>query len=323
MLRRKERVQEGTTMAELMGDVDAQLKKFRKGFNPGEAVQCRVAAVGNEFLMLELNAKIEGIIYRIDLNEDAPLPAIGDVLTLYFVGMQDGAGRFTAKLSGAAADGLTQEIKQEALRKTLHEGDIREGTVSKIMPFGVFVDLGGMDGLIPNRELSWDRDVKAEDILRDGQTVSVAVLEVDWESNHITLSLRSIQKDPWETFAENFGIGQYVTAKVTRLMPFGAFVQLAPGVEGLIPISALGSGRRINHAREALKQDETVDVRIESIDPTQRRIALILAATVAKEEEERQAALEASELVRKSNQQAGGGALGSFGSLLKDVKIGE
>ena len=318
---RKERTYDGPSMAELMGDVDAQLRKFRRGFSPGEAVQCKVVAVGDEFLMLDLNAKMQGVVYRMDLNGDASPPSVGDTLTLFFIGMQDGVGRFTANLSSPSADALSAETKIEALKKALRVGDIREGKVSKIMPFGVFVDLGGMDGLIPNRELSWDREAKAEDILQAGQSVMVAVLEVDWESDHITLSLRSVQRDPWEAFVEDFGIGQYVTGKVTRLMPFGAFVQLAPGVEGLLPISALGDGRRLNHAREALKENETVDVRIEATDSAQRKIALILAATVAKEEAERQAALDASELVRKGNQVADGGALGSLGTFFNNVKI--
>ena len=400
MLQKKN--QRSTEMAALMGEVDASFKGFRKGFNPGEAVKCTVVSVGNEFLILNLNSKLEGIINRVDLNPEAPMPAVGDTLTLYFIAMQEGAARFTAKLSGSGAavnqsiqsayasklplegvvekevnggyevtvggqrafcpysqidimrtrdsaasyigqrmtflvseydpeEGafvvsrravleLDREAQRMALIASLNEGDMREGTVTSIMPFGVFVDCGGFEGLIPNKELSWDRTLKAEDIVKVGQKVTVSVISIDWETDRFALSLRAVAKDPWDEFLEEYGVGQFLTAKVTKLMPFGAFAQLAPGVEGLIAISKLGNGRRIMHPREVLKEGETLDVQIEAVDAAQRRISLTPAASVAAEEAERKEAEDLANIVQEKNK-AGKRALGSFGDLLDNLNL--
>ena len=320
MLQKKIRRPAGdVSMADLMGTVETQLKTFRKGFNPGERVKCTVVSVESAVLLLDLNAKIEGFIERADLNMEESLPKVGDALWLYFVGMRDGAARFTSALSGEAGDALDAETRRDALMKSLQEGVTVEGKVVKIMPFGVFVDLGGVDALIPNRELSWDSEAKAEDIVSVGQTVTASVIDVDWENDRVTLSFRSIQKDPWELFQEEFGPGNYVTGTVTKLMPFGAFVRLAPSVEGLIPISKLGGGRRLNHAREALKEGETVDVRIDEVDGAQRKIALTPAAAVEQEEAAGKEAEELSALLRDKNSRQNQ-TFGSLGALLKDVK---
>ena len=169
-----------------------------------------------------------------------------------------------------------RDDRKAALRAELREGDLRDGTVTRLMPFGAFVDLGGVEGLIPLRELSWDRNVKPEDILTPGQQVRVALLSADWENEKFSLSLKSVQADPWDEFMADFGPGQVVSGTVSKLMPFGAFVRLAPGVEGLLHIGKLGNGRRLTHAREALSEGQPVDVKIESIDEANRKISLAL-----------------------------------------------
>lgn len=169
-----------------------------------------------------------------------------------------------------------REERRTALRATLREGDLRDGVVTRLMPFGAFVDIGGVEGLVPLREISWDRTVKLEDVLSPGQKVRVAVLAMDWENDRFSLSLKSVQADPWVDFAEDFGPGQYLTGTVSKLMPFGAFVQVRPGVEGLIPIARLGGGRRISHPREVLSEGQPVDVKIESLDLESRRLSLSL-----------------------------------------------
>lgn len=167
-----------------------------------------------------------------------------------------------------------RDDRKAALRAELREGDLREGTVTRLMPFGAFVDLGGVEGLVPLREISWDRKARVEDLLSPGQKVQVAVLSADWENEKFTLSLKSVQADPWDEFIEDFGPGQVVSGTVTRLMSFGAFVQLVPGVEGLIPIGRLGNGRRLSNAAEVLSEGQPIDVKIESVDEERRRISL-------------------------------------------------
>ena len=139
-----------------------------------------------------------------------------------------------------------READREDLMESLKEGDLREGRVVKLMDFGVFVDLGGAEGLIPMRELSWERDVKAEDIVKPGDTVGVIVQSIDWEKNRISLSLRYASGNPWDNAAARYIVGSRHRVTITRLMAFGAFAELEPGVEGLLHVSKLGGGRRIH-----------------------------------------------------------------------------
>lgn len=164
--------------------------------------------------------------------------------------------------------------QSEALKAELAVGDLCEGKVVNIMPFGVFVDLGGVQGLVPLKELAWERDVKPEDVVSLGDTVGVVVQSIDWAKERLSLSLRYAKGDPWRDLATRYGIGSCLRVKVTRLMDFGAFAELEPGIEGLIHISKLGFGRRLQHAREAVSEGDELEVEIESVDSEQHRIGL-------------------------------------------------
>jgi small subunit ribosomal protein S1 len=168
------------------------------------------------------------------------------------------------------------EAAREELRKTLREGQIVEGTVSRLLHFGVFVDIGGVEGLIPMRELSWAHVRDASKVVSEGERISVRILSIDWDRNRIALSLRHTEPDPWTTVGDRFHPMTQYHGKVTRLLDFGAFVQLTPGVEGLVHISKLGAGKRLTHADEVLNEGEMIDVYVESVDLDRRRIALSL-----------------------------------------------
>ena len=172
-----------------------------------------------------------------------------------------------------------QEKQREQLRDTLKVGDRISGTITRLMPFGAFVSLGaGIEGLIPAGELAWKRGIKPEDVVSSGQTVEIEVIALDWGANRITLSLKAATPDPWDEASGRFVLGTRHTGTVTQLMPFGAFVELIPGVEGMIPISKLGHGRRLQHASDALKSGEKVEVVVEGVDPDKHRIGLGLVA---------------------------------------------
>ncbi|NBX94992.1 MAG: S1 RNA-binding domain-containing protein, partial [Actinobacteria bacterium] len=132
------------------------------------------------------------------------------------------------------------EESQSANRTTfladLAKGQIRTGVVSSIVNFGAFIDLGGVDGLVHVSELSWKHIEHASEVVEIGQEVTVEVLEVDSERERVSLSLKSTQEDPWQVFARNHAIGQYAPGKVTKIVPFGAFVRVADGIEGLVHI---------------------------------------------------------------------------------------
>ena len=132
------------------------------------------------------------------------------------------------------------------------------GTVRSVQGFGAFVDLGGIDGLIPASEIGWDRAEKPSDVLSVGQEVTVRIIGLDWDKNRLTLSLKALQPDPWEGVTDRYTVESKVKGVIVRLAPFGAFVNLEPGVDGLIHISNLGAGRHINHPKEIVEVGQWV-----------------------------------------------------------------
>lgn len=206
-----------------------------------------------------------------------------------------------------------QRAKREALKGSLQEGMTITGTVTRLADFGAFVDLGGVDGLIPISEVGWTRVRHVRDVLSVGEQVSVVIKKIDWEAGKISLSLKDTLADPWGTVAEQFPEGSYHTGTVARLAAFGAFVTLAPGIDGLIHISKLGKGKRINHPSDVLKEGETVEVKVDGVDREARRLSLALAEVSRAAEEEEKS-------VASFRQQAASSAkesMGSFGDLLK------
>jgi len=166
---------------------------------------------------------------------------------------------------------------KEQFWATIKVGDVRTGTVRSIKPFGVFVDLGGADGMIPASELAWSRVDNPEDAVKLNQQVQVKVVRIDDAAKKISLSLKALMESPWDTIKERLHIGSQVHGKVTRTAEFGAFVEIEPGIEGLIHISELGMSR-VRRVRDVLQEGREVDVQIVSIDLEQKRIGLSLKA---------------------------------------------
>jgi small subunit ribosomal protein S1 len=167
-----------------------------------------------------------------------------------------------------------REAQRQELVEDLYVGMVASGTVTRIMEFGVFVDLGGAEGLIPLKEIAWARDVKPGDVVKVGDRVDVQIKDLDWDRDRISLSLRGAQGDPWNDAVARFPQGATFTGKITKLERFGAFAQLMPGVEGLIPISKLGNGRRLMSAREAVTEGQELLLKVESVDLERRRFSL-------------------------------------------------
>lgn len=167
-----------------------------------------------------------------------------------------------------------KKAKINLLRETLAVGMEVPVTVGSIQNFGVFVDLGGIDGLIPVSELSWNRSDRPGDLLSPAQQVTAKILSLDWDNNRLTLSLKAMQPDPWADLAEKFPVGGRVSGTVVRLVPFGAFVNLEPGIDGLIHISNFGTGRRINHPREVVEVGQQVEAHISAVDIANKKISL-------------------------------------------------
>jgi len=205
-----------------------------------------------------------------------------------------------------------QQRRKEEARERLTVGMTITGTIVSLRDFGAFVDLGGIEGLVPVSEIGWGRVENVRDVLAVGETVTAVIKGIDWGKERITLSIRDTLADPWEGVAERFPEGSFHHGRVARLAPFGAFVTLAGGVDGLIHISRLGAGKRINHPREVLKEGEEIEVKVEGIDRERRRLSLSPAGT-ARAAEEEEASLAAFRT--KSGEIPTG--MGTLGDLLK------
>jgi small subunit ribosomal protein S1 len=169
---------------------------------------------------------------------------------------------------------------QEGKLAVLQAGDVLEGTVRSLMPYGAFVDVGGFDGLLHVSDISWNRVSKPEDVLTAGQKVRVRVLKVDPETKKISLGLKQLEAEPWETAPSRYQTGQRVTGTVTRIADFGAFVEMEPGVEGLIHISEMSWGKKVRHPSDVVKAGDHVDAVILAIKPEEKRISLGLKQTL-------------------------------------------
>ena len=156
----------------------------------------------------------------------------------------------------------------------LKEGETVTGTVRSLMDYGAFIDLGGVDGLLHVGEISWSRINKPADLLSVGDQVSARVLKIDPDKRRISLGMKQLQAHPWEAVAGKYNIGDRVTGTVSRVMEFGAFVELEPGIEGLIHISEMSWGKKLRIASDIVKPGETVEVILLGINPAERRMAL-------------------------------------------------
>jgi small subunit ribosomal protein S1 len=202
--------------------------------------------------------------------------------------------------------------QRERIRETLSEGMRVRGTITSIREFGAFVVVDGIEGLIPISEIAWGRVKEISEVLSVGQDVEMVIKKLDWENDRFSFSMKDALANPWEMVAERYPVGSYHKGVVARLVPFGAFVTLGEGVDGLIHISKLGAGKRINHPREVVKDGDRLEVKIEAVDRENMRLSLSLAE-ISREEEE---AAETLETFMKSTEEGPKG-MGTLGDLLK------
>jgi small subunit ribosomal protein S1 len=169
----------------------------------------------------------------------------------------------------------TQSESRTTFLNNLAKGQVRKGVVSSIVNFGAFVDLGGVDGLVHVSELSWKHIDHPSEVVEVGQEVTVEVLDVDMDRERVSLSLKATQEDPWQQFARTHAIGQVVPGRVTKLVPFGAFVRVDEGIEGLVHISELAE-RHVEIPEQVVQVGDEIFVKVIDIDLERRRISLSL-----------------------------------------------
>lgn len=171
-----------------------------------------------------------------------------------------------------------REEERRQLRVQLSEGQVRRGVVRRLADFGAFVDLGGIDGLLHISDISYGRIAHPSAILKEGDEIDVKILKVDLVKDRVSLGLKQLSPDPWESAAVRYHKGDTVDGRVTKLMNFGAFVELEPGVEGLIPLSEISWTQRVHHPKDLLKEGDSVRVAVIGVDGQKRKIGLSLKA---------------------------------------------
>ena len=165
-------------------------------------------------------------------------------------------------------------VQEQGRYSEMKEGDIVSGAVRSFATYGAFIDLGGIDGLLHISDISWSRVKAAEDVLAIGQELRVKVLKVDAEGRRVSLGLKQLEPEPWETAAERYTVGQRISGTVSRLMDFGAFVELEPGIEGMIHVSEMSWVKKVHKPSDILKAGDTVEAVVLSVKQEERRIAL-------------------------------------------------
>lgn len=240
------------------------------------------------------------------LRQAEPADLIGESLSFRITQFSE-SGRNIVVSHRVILDEEREQLRI-SLRDTLKEGMVVKGTVTNIRDFGAFVDIGGIEGLLPISEISYGRVEDVNDVLSVGQELEIAIKKIDWENNKFSFSLRDTLADPWKKVGSIYKAGGKHTGKISRLAQFGAFVTLEDGIDGLLHISKLGQGQRIRHPQDVVKVGQSLQVMIEKVEPEERRISLALVGGEAEE---------AGETSYSDAPETSSAGFGSLGDLLK------
>jgi predicted RNA-binding protein with RPS1 domain len=251
--------------------VEAKIESANTG-----GVECKVGNIRGFIPMSQLAE------YRIETAADF----IGQKLLCVITEANPRRGNLV--LSHRAVLERDKEAKRKERMASIQVGDQCEGTVRKVLDFGAFVDIGGLDGLIHVSQLSWEKIKHPSEVIKEGDTVQVRIEKIDAVTGKIGLSYRSAQDNPWNDVESRFPVGAVVSGTVSRLANFGAFVKLSTGVEGLVHISELAH-RRVSSVSQVLQEGQEVEVKVLTVEPDSQRIGLSLRATQAKPESENKA----------------------------------
>jgi small subunit ribosomal protein S1 len=264
-----------------LGGSQADWEQVQQVFDSDTTIKLRIIGHNRGGLLVEWNS-LRGFVPASQLV-DFPSPSntrnrhealanhVGQTLHLRVIELDRAQNRLI--LSERAAQ--VQPGTRATVLESINEGDIISGQVTNLCDFGVFVDLGGLEGLIHISELSWGRVGHPRDILSRGDTIRVYVMNVDQDQGRIALSLKRLHPDPWQTVELRYQVGQIVEGVVTNVVDFGAFACIEEGLEGLIHVSELAEGHFL-HPRNVVSEGEVVKARILNIDGKARRLGLSL-----------------------------------------------
>jgi len=283
------------------GDFEQLLKSsFQKKetrLSVGSKIKAEVLSVGKENIIVSTGTRTDGIVALQDLLDSNGKKDIkvGDILELYVTQMRSESillSPYLSQYSSKSRQGYKNKAAPDSaaaaktsFRDQLKIGTQIQGKVTRIEPFGAFIELApGTEGLAHVSELSWTRIKDPSEVVKVGDLVMVQVLNIEQGDRKmkISLTLKDASKNPWQNIPSHIQAGRVVLGKVTRCAPFGAFVELAPGMDGLVPLSELSSSKRVNNAEEVVTIGQEVSVLVKEVNPETKRISLsIKAATDA------------------------------------------
>lgn len=300
----------GGAAREQASDRDTALDSLKEAYEAGMPVEGTVKeSVKGGFSVHVMGQRAFCPISQIDDKYcDSPETHVGRTYAFEITRVEEGGRNIVVSRRRL----LARDAKERAEQRwqEIRVGETYEGTVASIRPFGAFVDIGGLQGLVHVSEIAFDRVRDPHEVLTEGQTVLVAVKEIDQAKGRVSLSLKALARDPFLDAAAALRPNGIVIGTVTRLAQFGAFVQVAPGVEGLLHISQLGKERRVRTPRDVVAVGDEIAVRVLEIDAENRRISLGLH--IEGEDVDWRAELE------QSKARPAGRGMGTLGDLLKD-----
>lgn len=298
-------------------EAEAEIKMAWQHGIPVEGVVSGINKGGAEVQVRGMRAFCP--LSQLDLRyvED-PAQFVGQRLTFKVSQFEEGRTRPNIVLSRRAILEEEQKSRAAEARSRIQVGSVVRGKVTSLASYGAFVDLGGLEGMLHVSEIGYSRLAHPKEVLNVGDEVEVQVIKIEKgkdekKPERISLSRRSLEKDPWQEAAGKFPDGTEVTGKVMRMESFGAFVEIAPGVEGLLHISEIGGGRRLNHPREALQIGQELPVRVLNVDTGKRRISLGMATGEENYREEAMSSPSRSERSNRPDRSERSGGSGSGG----------
>lgn len=264
-------------------DAEQAWDSLTEKFESGELIEAEVKDVVKGGLVVDLG--VRGFVPA-SLVEDHFVETFDDykgrTMTFKIVEMDKEKNRLI--LSHRAVLEEQKESRKGEVLNSINPGDVIDGTVQRIASFGAFVDLGGVDGLVHISQISHEHVEKVEDVVKEGQAVKVKVLSVDRDNERISLSIKDTLPGPWEGIEEKAPKGSVLTGEVKRLVSYGAFVEVFPGVEGLVHISQIAH-KHIGTPHEVLQEGQTVEVKVLDVNKEEKRLSLSIKDLLEKENE--------------------------------------
>ncbi|GGA25531.1 30S ribosomal protein S1 [Psychrobacillus lasiicapitis] len=263
-------------------DAEKAWDQLEKQFQSGEIIETEVKEVVKGGLVVDLG--VRGFIPA-SLIEDHFVESFDDykgrVLTFKIVELEKDKNRLILSHKAVVED--EKSVSKLKTLEAIQPGDVVDGTVQRLASFGAFVDIGGVDGLVHISQVSYEHLDNVADVLKEGQKVKVKVLSIDRDSERISLSIKDTLPGPWDEIAEKAAKGSVLTGKVKRLVSYGAFVEVLPGVEGLVHISQIAH-KHIGTPQEVLKEGDEVQVKVLDVNSSEKRLSLSIKDLIENEE---------------------------------------